>query len=170
MKKRCGTCKTEKPISNFGSNRAKADGLQSSCDTCRQIVNAKYYLRSQEKFSAVRAQRRRSAIQAAREHLLEYLRAHPCVDCGEADVVVLTFDHQGDKVDEISRMVTSGYAWPRIMTEIAKCEVVCANDHTRRTARAFGWFKATLASSEAEHSALNGGAGMSEFPRGTEAA
>jgi hypothetical protein len=169
VKKRCGTCKVEKSVREFGANRSKPDGLQSSCNTCRQTVNAKYYVRSKEKFNPVRLERRRRAVQLAREHLLEYLLGHPCVDCGETDVIVLQFDHQGDKVAEICSMVASGYIWPKIMTEIAKCEVVCANDHARRTARSFGWFKATLASSEAEHSTRNGGVGMSEFPRGTAA-
>jgi mono/diheme cytochrome c family protein len=68
-----------------------------------------------------------------------YLREHPCVDCGEPDIVVLEFDHLRDKVANISQMVGSGVRWERIAAEIEKCEVVCANCHRRRTARAFGY-------------------------------
>lgn len=68
---------------------------------------------------------------------VEYLREHPCVDCGEADPVVLDFDHLPgfEKRFEIARAVNaSTRSWSSILTEIAKCEVVCANCHRRRTA------------------------------------
>jgi hypothetical protein len=67
-------------------------------------------------------------------------------DCGETDIVVLDFDHLGDKVNEITDMITAAMCWESIQAEIAKCEVVCANDHRRRTARAFGWRRALAAS------------------------
>src|SRR3546814_8531418 len=63
-----------------------------------------------------------------------HLRAHPCVDCGETDPVVLEFDHLRDKVGNVSAMVHSNELW-RLVDEIEKCEVVCANCHRRRTAR-----------------------------------
>jgi L-lysine 2,3-aminomutase len=58
--------------------------------------------------------------------------------------VVLQFDHIGDdKSATVSRLVTSAYSWTRILLEIAKCEVVCANCHARRTARRHGgWIRA----------------------------
>ena len=169
MTKRCGTCKVVKPVKEFGANRAKRGGLQSSCRTCRRGINAAYYQRTRDTLYPSRQDRKRRVVDQNRQNLVRYLLEHPCVDCGEIDVVVLQFDHQSDKVTEVSALVTSGVSWRRILAEIVKCDVVCANDHARRTAGSYGWFKATLASSEAEHSALNGGAGMSEFPRGTGA-
>lgn len=76
--------------------------------------------------------------------LIEYLLAHPCVDCGETDLVVLDFDHvRGTKIKEIGRLVAGGSFWKKIAEEIEKCEVVCANCHRRRTARRHGgWYKA----------------------------
>ena len=89
-----------------------------------------------------RAENRRLARQRAQEKVIEYLREHPCVDCGETDIVVLEFDHQGDKAEEVNLMVRAGAPWRRILAEIMKCEVVCANDHRRRTAKAFGYYRA----------------------------
>jgi hypothetical protein len=63
-----------------------------------------------------------------------YLKEHPCVDCGEIDPVVLQFDHV---IDGKKRDVTglTALSIDSILAEIKKCEVVCANDHARRTAR-----------------------------------
>jgi hypothetical protein len=69
----------------------------------------------------------------------EYLLQHPCVDCGEADPVVLEFDHvNGDKDGNIGNMIGSGRTWRRLLIEIDKCEVRCANCHRRATARRAG--------------------------------
>ena len=75
--------------------------------------------------------------------MLRYLREHPCVDCGEADPIVLDFDHRDreHKVDSVMKLVLSGYGWETILAEIAKCDVRCANCHRRRTAVQLGWFK-----------------------------
>jgi hypothetical protein len=76
--------------------------------------------------------------------LLEYLRDHPCVDCGESDPLVLEFDHVGEKSFEIGAGLPDRN-WDSILREIAKCEVVCANCHRRRTAQRFGTVRAVLA-------------------------
>ncbi|GAA1744780.1 hypothetical protein [Microbacterium paludicola] len=81
-------------------------------------------------------------LQARHRHanwlrLIDYLESHPCVDCGETDPIVLDFDHLPgvDKKFTISRAVgASTRSWRAIALEIAKCEVVCANCHRRRTA------------------------------------
>jgi hypothetical protein len=68
-----------------------------------------------------------------------YLAAHPCVDCGEADPVVLDFDHVDGKSMAISAGLI-GWSIARIIQEIRKCEVRCANCHRRRTAKQLGWY------------------------------
>lgn len=79
-----------------------------------------------------------------RDALLEYLRTHPCVDCGESDPVVLDFDHvRGVKVFNISNAVRQCCSVETLLGEIAKCEVRCANCHRRRTAKVLGHWKVT---------------------------
>lgn len=78
-----------------------------------------------------------------RVRLVEYLLAHPCVDCGEKDIRVLDFDHRDASVKTagISRMAVGGhYCWARILQEIEKCDVRCANCHRRRTIGLPEWF------------------------------
>ena len=58
-----------------------------------------------------------------------------CADCGYCEYPeALDFDHIGDdKVKSVSELLA--YGWDKILAEIAKCEVVCANCHRVRTAR-----------------------------------
>jgi 5-methylcytosine-specific restriction endonuclease McrA len=68
----------------------------------------------------------------------EYLKTHPCIDCGEADIVVLDFDHinPATKKDNVSNLIYSG-SIKTVLEEIEKCEIRCANCHRRKTARQF---------------------------------
>lgn len=113
------------------------------CKPCKKTYNAVYYSATKGVHNPARAERRRKARIEANEFIIEYLLTHPCVDCGESDIVVLDFDHQRDKTADINQMRRRGCTIQQITAEIAKCEVVCANDHRRRTARAQGWGRAT---------------------------
>lgn len=75
--------------------------------------------------------------------LIEYLKVHPCIVCGESDIIVLEFDHRdpSTKIGGVGDMARK-YSWAKVEEEIAKCDVLCANDHKRRTAIQFGWLRA----------------------------
>lgn len=75
-----------------------------------------------------------------REKLFEYLGTKKCKDCGEADPVVLEFDHieQRGKFKNVARMLSGHYSWDSVLKEISKCEVRCANCHRRKTYVQFG--------------------------------
>ena len=61
----------------------------------------------------------------------EYKLKHPCVDCGNDDIRVLTFDHvTDDKEIDVSVAVHNGWSVKRLLTEIEKCNVRCCNCHT----------------------------------------
>jgi hypothetical protein len=69
----------------------------------------------------------RTAVQAAKDK--------PCADCGvQYPYYVMEFDHLDADTKEfnVSAGVTSR-SYERLMAEIAKCEVVCANCHAERT-------------------------------------
>jgi hypothetical protein len=131
-RKRCGNCKRELPRSSF--NRA-GTGLQHWCRECFRD----YFRRRGAKHVEQAAASRRRRAAAARESMDAYLRAHPCVDCGERDLRVLDLDHLGEKRELVSALVARGAPWPRIEAEIALCDVRCANCHRRVTARRAGW-------------------------------
>lgn len=80
-----------------------------------------------------------------RAWIRDHLAAHPCVDCGEADPVVLEFDHRdpSSKVGNIGDIVNrSGWGLPRLEAEIAKCDVRCCNCRRRRTVSERHWLLA----------------------------
>ncbi len=60
-------------------------------------------------------------------------KARPCADCGgRYPAAVMEYDHLGDKKADIARL-SKGTAVSRLFTEIAKCDLVCANCHRLRT-------------------------------------
>ncbi len=105
------------------------------CADCRREYNRAYYRRTPEKNTHRRAGKRK-AIAAAKAYVQQYLLTHPCVDCGESDLVVLEFDHvTGDKLRDVGSMARTGWNLAAIQAEIGKCEVRCANCHRRVTTR-----------------------------------
>ena len=72
--------------------------------------------------------------------LLNHLAAAGCADCGERDPVVLEFDHVDGKRATISAIVGS-WSRTRLIAEMAKCEVRCANCHARRTAKQLRYYQ-----------------------------
>ena len=98
--------------------------------------NRQYYI---QKAIARNRTRRRELL----DRVLQYLESHPCVDCGETDPVVLDFDHveAAGKSWNIADKIKDAWGWRTIQAEIDKCVVRCANDHRRRTARQFGWYR-----------------------------
>jgi len=56
-----------------------------------------------------------------------------CERCGESAPECLHFHHRdpGAKELDISRAIVNGWARERIVAELAKCEVLCANCHLK---------------------------------------
>lgn len=144
--KRCGRCGDTKPFSEFYRNAARRDGYQSACKSCRSDINRAHYVTSEKRRTNVRA-RNMFDKRRAQEFAFNYLRENPCVDCGEDDVIVLEFDHvRGSKVESLGQMIRRRRSPEVLASEIAKCEVRCANCHRRKTAQRNGsWFKSLAA-------------------------
>jgi 5-methylcytosine-specific restriction endonuclease McrA len=80
--------------------------------------------------------------------ILEYFETHPCVDCPESDPIVLDFDHRENKEFDISVYLRSGGSLKKLVLEIAKCDVRCANCHRRKTAKERGYQRYLLTAPE----------------------
>ena len=84
-----------------------------------------YYKNREERID--RKDRRREELRA---WLYRYKREEcECSECGEGRPGCLEFHHVGEKDMGISEMITHGYSRESIESEIAGCEVLCANCH-----------------------------------------
>lgn len=101
--KRCKTCGIDKPIDNFAKKTAH-------CKKCRAAY-------------------RKTLV----DFIWEYKKQHACVDCGIADPRVLQFDHLRDKLYNIADMPRLRVTLQKIIDEIAKCVIRCANCHQIKT-------------------------------------
>jgi hypothetical protein len=140
----CGRCGQRKPPTNFAWRRKARGQRDNYCQPCRSAYKREHYVANRERYIA-NAHRRKQAIALERAGLLvEIFRDRPCIDCGETDPLVLEFDHLGNKSFNIAKGLRS-HSWQAILAEIAKCEVVCANCHRKRTARTLGFARAAVA-------------------------
>ena len=141
--RRCGRCGQEKPLEEFAWRRREKGQRHNYCRPCQAAYRREHYVAHRAKYIA-KARRHRDRLQLERtEALLEFFQSHPCCDCGEADPVVLEFDHLRDKEFSIGHKLAVR-PWEQIVAEIEKCEVVCANCHRRRTAERRGALRARL--------------------------
>src|SRR5438445_4743028 len=121
----CTKCGELKPLEAFPPVRRGEPKLQSWCRDCFAEANARNYRKNHEREKSrllLQVAEKRSQIQ---RELIAYLSNHPCVDCGETDIVVLEFDHIGEKLGNISTLANGGRSWTKLLQEIGKCEVRC---------------------------------------------
>lgn len=138
-KKKCTKCGKLKDFDEF-SWKHKNKKRHPNCKACCKKVIQKHYNENKDVYKARAVLHTAYKRKSHSRDVVKYLMEHPCVDCGEKDPIVLQFDHvRGSKKDNIAHMISGGYAWKTIKSEIDKCEVRCANCHTRKTAKQFGW-------------------------------
>ena len=134
----CQICKLELALNQYGNNKTKLDGKQSYCKLCSKAKDRKHYDASSSRKSKIR--KRDSEIRKQnRRWVIDYLSKTPCVDCGEADIACLDFDHIGHKRNQVSKM--KGLSLKTIQEEISKCKVRCSNCHRKRHARESNWYE-----------------------------
>ena len=135
-------CGETKPEAEFAFADMARGTRQRHCRKCQATYRRAHYLANRDDYIRREVARMAGYREANRALLLAYLLDHPCVDCGEADPIVLDFDHRdpSTKRNEVARLASTK-SWPQVLAEIEKCDVRCANCHRRKTAKQFGWKK-----------------------------
>lgn len=149
----CRNCHKVKPLTTFrsyieqGKYRDGRIRYTRICKICASKINKKWITKKKEELGTLEYRKRLNSVRNERSQnrmlwRAKYLKEHPCLDCGESDVLVLEFDHvRGEKKFNLSRGFNSLTAWERVLEEIEKCEVRCRNCHARKTAKQQGWYK-----------------------------
>jgi hypothetical protein len=138
----CSTCGEAKDETQF-AYRNKALGRRwGTCKSCQSEQRRKWYRKNRAAHIKTASRNKKKARAEAQQYIWDYLTAHPCVDCGESNPVVLEFDHvRGKKRMAVANMARQGYSIGAIEEEIAKCVVRCANCHRIKTHKERGWFR-----------------------------
>lgn len=133
IKRVCGKCKKTKDLeTEFFKGNGYRGGYMPRCKKCVR----EYPSQTPEAMLQRTYRTRKRNLQ----FIWDYYKTHPCVDCGETDPIVLEADHLRDKIKGISQLVHHTRSLKVIREELEKCEIVCRNCHTRRTAKTFGWY------------------------------
>ena len=142
--RRCGRCGHEKHVEEFAWRRKSKGQRDNYYRPCRAAYKQEHYAANRQRYIESAKMRRQAAVAERFEYLVAFLLEHPCVDCGETDPIVLEFDHLRDKKFGIGNGLRDR-AWQSVLDEMAKCDVVCANCHRRRTAKRGGFARAVVA-------------------------
>lgn len=106
----------------------------------RREYNREYQRSWYRKNKALHLERVLRVTRRQRDLAKQYTDAakdRPCADCGETyPPSVMDFDHvRGEKVSSLAALRHARGGWKKLLAEIEKCEVVCANCHRMRTHR-----------------------------------
>ncbi len=125
----CNKCKIFKSVDFFSR---KKSGLQDRCKDCFNLYTREHYSNNKiyyKEKARTEGIEHRSKIRK----IINDFKSFPCKDCNKQyPPYIMDFDHvTGKKIAAISGMIR--YKKDRILKEIEKCEVVCANCHRERT-------------------------------------
>jgi hypothetical protein len=98
----------------------------------RRECHKRYYLKNKQLYKDKNDRRRIELI-----NFVNSLKQKPCLDCRvQYPSYVMDFDHRDrkTKLTTINRMINyHSYSKKKILEEIEKCDLVCANCHRIRT-------------------------------------
>lgn len=130
--KTCSRCKKRKPLDCFYFDRTK-QRHRADCKDCHKKLmrpRSKSHYENNHRYYMERNKKQKAKI----KQIIDRAKAgKPCADCARLlPPYVMDFDH----VRGVKRFNISGshvYGEKAVLAEIAKCELVCANDHRIRT-------------------------------------
>lgn len=124
----CTVCNKEKQLKSFRRDKNQKDGYQSRCKLCAsQRIRSAYI----QKYSTIVNKRNKSRHEERKKQIYKYKSEHPCERCGEMDPRCLDFHHKDKAQKSFGVSGNHQRNWNKILEEIKKCEVLCANCHRK---------------------------------------
>lgn len=136
--KTCIDCNQNKTLEEFYPHKDGLYGRSPYCAECSRIKARKYYKKNNNKRrEQIYNARVKRKLEVFNELLNKYLIG--CIDCGETNFFVLDWDHKDteNKLLPLSKMWN--FSKEKIMQEVDKCELRCANCHRKKTAEQLNW-------------------------------
>jgi hypothetical protein len=140
--KKCNKCGETKSVCDFAYRDKKNGILKNNCKTCDKNARKIYYQKNKGNIiEGIYTTKLKNKIRN-QQFVWDYLKTHPCIDCGETNPIVLEFDHKDnvEKHNNISFLIEKAWSIKTISDEIDKCDVRCANCHRIRTSIQFNWY------------------------------
>jgi hypothetical protein len=98
-----------------------------------RAYDREYYRRNREHLLKKQKEKNRRHLEKVGKWLNDYKKGLSCSRCPESHPATLQFHHRNPEEKEFSiGMYRHGkYSQKRLLEEIAKCEVICANCHAK---------------------------------------
>ena len=131
----CYACNLEKPLTEFSFKNKTTKLYAAECKSCHKLYNQQWYQNNK----ALVKQRTRKSNKLYKENIyavINKLKSVPCADCKHSfHPIAMDFDHldSSTKTDCVSHLIRLMKPLDVILTEVKKCEVVCAVCHRIRT-------------------------------------
>lgn len=131
--KYCKKCDQNLPIQEFSRNVKNKDGLNNWCKECYKIYFADYYKKNTEKHRAIAYEVNRKKKSYLQELVNSIKGEYGCQNCDEDDPDCLDFHHLDPSKKEftISEQIRKKVNPDKLLAEISKCIVICANCHRK---------------------------------------
>jgi tRNA G26 N,N-dimethylase Trm1 len=123
----CLKCKKSHPLSAYGTNKTKRDGLTIYCYDCRQGIRLATYEKHKHKVIAKVKEKKREV----RNWFQDYKSNISCVECGFSHPAAIDFHHTdpSTKLEDVAILAKKGDSMRLLKEEISKCIPLCANCH-----------------------------------------
>ena len=114
----------------------------SHCKPCKRKYDREYHKNRCPTKKAIKIEKIALKKKQTMQSIINYLKLNPCTVCGESRTATLQFDHRNpeEKIGDISTMMYS-VSNAKLWSEIAKCDVLCANCHAIKTSKQFSWYE-----------------------------
>lgn len=139
--KNCIICKVTKDYPEFHPRSNAKDKHQGTCKECQAKISKEYYIINKARQRQKNNECSKKRAELTREFLCGYLKEHPCVGCGEENILFLDFHHIDPTLKEynICRMGTRSREL--LLAELAKCQVLCVKCHRIETHKQLDSYK-----------------------------